>query len=435
MNRISTALGFLWGDLTREEYKKFGLLAATLLFIVGTYWLLRPIKDALFASTVGSAYLPYAKVASAIFLIPILLLYSKLVDIFEKQQLFYIIVPCYGIFFCNIAYLLSYQTIRVTNTIPCQYQILGWAVYLGVESFVMLTITLFWSFVSSTTDTASAKRGYALVFAGAQIGAIVGPEFAKHATQVGIPMLMLIAACGIFIIPLMIMLFVKLYPQTLEVAMQEKKASTGFTEGLRLLFTRPYLIGILGIATLGCIVTTILEFELIYHAKEAYQTAEKLTEFLGLYGQSANLSTLLLALLGTSFIIRRFGLTLSLVAYPVTVGFIVYGVWCSPTLWVLFVAMVIIKCLSYGLNNPCKEIAYIPTSKDVKFKAKSWIDTIGYRSAESIGCAVGVIFPAMSSLIFFGSIVSFGVVALWTVAAIYVGRKNHQLLQENTIIE
>lgn len=101
---MSAVSYFLWGDLTREEYKKFGLLAATLLFIVGTYWLLRPIKDALFTSTVGSIYLPYAKIASAIFLIPIILLYSKLVDIFEKQQLFYIIAPCYGIFFLCAAY-------------------------------------------------------------------------------------------------------------------------------------------------------------------------------------------------------------------------------------------------------------------------------------------------------------------------------------------
>jgi len=435
MNIIFKVLYFLWGDLTREEYKKFGLLAAILLFILSTYWLLRPIKDAFFASTVGASYLPYAKGISAIFLIPILLLYSKLVDVFEKQQLFYIITPGYGVFFCGVAYLLTNQTTGITAIIPYQYQILGWVVYLGVESFVLLVTSLFWSFVASTTDTASAARGYALIVAGAQLGTIIGPEFAKHATQIGIPTLVFIAACGIFIIPLMIMLFVKLHPQVLNVATQERKISTGFTEGLRLLFTKPYLIGILGIATLGSIIATILEFELIYRAKESYQSTEKITEFLGLYGQSANFLTLIFALFCTNFIIRKFGLTLSLVAYPIIVGIIVYCTWCSPTLCVLFSVMVIIKCLSYGLNGPCKEIAYIPTSKDVKFKAKGWIDTIGYRSAESIGGAVGIVFPTITSLILFGSIISSCVVALWIVAAIYVGRKNHQLLQEGKIVE
>lgn len=434
MNIISSVSCALWGNLTREEYKKFGLLSATLLFIIGTYWLLRPLKDAVFTCIVGQLYLPYAKIASVIFLIPIILLYSKLVDVFKKQQLFYIIAPCYGIFFLCVAYLLANPIMGISNTIPCKYRILGWVFYLGVESFVMIVISLFWSFVSSTTDTASAKRGYALIFAGAQIGTIIGPEFAKHATQIGIPKLVFIASCSIFIIPLMIMIFMKLHP-LVETAAQDRKPSTGFTEGLRLLLTRPYLIGILGIATLGSIIATILEFELIYRAKEAYQSTERITEFLALYGQCANGLTLLFALFGTSFIIRKFGLTLSLIAYPMIVGIMVYYVWCSPTLWVLFTAMVTIKCLSYALNTPCKEISYIPTSNDVKFKAKVWIDTMGYRFAESIGGSVGVLFPIMANLIFFGSIISFGVVILWGAAAMYVGRKNHQLLQEGKIIE
>ena len=433
MNILSPVLYILWGDLTQKEYKKFGFLSATLLFIVGTYWLLRPVKDAIFTSMVGTSFLPYAKIASVIFLIPVILLYSKLVDIFRKQQLFYIIPSCYGIFFLCVAYLLANPSIGIGNTEPSKYRLLGWAVYFGTESFVSIVLSLFWSFVASTTDTASAKRGYAFIFAGAQIGTIMGPELARHTTQIGIPMLVFIAACGAFIIPLMIMLFIKLHP--LDTVMQERKELTGFTQGLRLLLTRPYLIGILGIATLGSIVATILEFELIYRARETYHSAEKITEFLALYGQTANFLTLLFALFGTSFIIRKFGLTLSLVIYPIVVGIMVYCVWASPTLWVLFYAMVTIKCLNYALNTPCKEISYIPTSNDVKFKAKSWIDTIGHRFAESIGGAVGVTFPIIANLIFFGSIISFGIIILWSFAAVYVGRTNYQLLQEGKIIE
>ncbi|MCF7799940.1 hypothetical protein K9L05_01195 [Candidatus Babeliales bacterium] len=147
---------------------------------------MRPIKDAVFTNLVGQSYLPCAKVVSALFLIPIILLYSKLVDVFKKQQLFYIIAPCYGILFLFIAYFLANSKITTLKVVSCKHQILGWVVYLGVESFILLIISLFWSFVASTTDTKSAKRGYALIFAGAQIGTIAGPEFAKHATRLGI---------------------------------------------------------------------------------------------------------------------------------------------------------------------------------------------------------------------------------------------------------
>ena len=425
----------LWGDLSKDEFKKFGLLSATLLFIVGSYWLLRPVKDALFMHIVGKVYLPYAKIASIIFLVPLILLYSKLVDIFEKHKLIYIITTCYGIFFICTAYLLTNPTIGIANLTPCKYRIFGWVIYLGVESFASLVVTLFWSFVTSSTDNESAKRGYALIFAGAQIGTIIGPSLAKHARQIGVPLLVFIAACGIMIISLMIKFFIKIYPQTINVAVKEKKVSTGFLEGLRLLFTKPYLIGTFGVATLVSIISIIIEYEMNYLAFDTLHSTEKVIEFLGLYGQTANFLTLLIALIGTSFIIRNYGLTFSLVTYPVIVGIVIISVWISPTLWVLFTAMVTIKCLGYALNSPSKEILYIQTSRDVKFKAKGWIDTFGDRSIKAVGGGINALFPIMTDLLFYGSIISLGVVGIWILAALYVGKKNYQLVQENKIIE
>lgn len=419
-------------DLTTEEYKKFGFLSVILSLIVGIYWLLRPIKDALFTNMVGASFLPYAKIVSAIFLIPIILLYSKLVDAFEKRQLFYIIIPFYGCFFLCIAFFLNNSFSGLGNLDLHKDKILGWAVYLGVESFILLVNSLFWSFVASITDTSSAKKGYSLIFAGAQIGTIIGPEFAKHATQIGISTLIFIAACGMFIIPISLMLFINLFPYAPNYTVQKK--ATGFIEGLRLLLSKPYLIGILGIATFGCIVSTILEFELIFKTKEAYQSTTKIVEFLGLYGQSANFLTLIFSLFFTNIIIRKCGLTLSLVIYPIIAGILVLCVWIFPNLWVLFFAMIIIKSVSYGLNSPCKEITYIPTSNDIKFKTKGWIDTIGYRIAESMGGSVGIIFPIITNLIFFGSVISLCVVGLWITAAIYVGQKNSYLIKNNQII-
>lgn len=426
---------WLWGELTPEEYKKFGMLSATFLFIIGTYWLMRPLKDALFMNIVGKLYLPYAKMVSVLFLIPLILIYSKLVDIFEKHKLFYIITAGYGSFFILIAYFLTHPTIGLANTTPSKYRLLGWVIYLGIESFGSLVVALFWSFVASTTETSSAKRGYAIIISGAQIGSITGPEFAKHATQIGMPSLALIVACGIFIIPLMIFLFVTLQPQSIANTKQEQKKSTGFLEGLRLLFSKPYLLGILGVATLYEVIGTVLDYQMKFIADDVYHSTEKVTEFLGLYGQCANLLALVFALVGTSFIIRNFGLTFSLVAFPITIGAVVCYVWIYPTLWVLFGAMVAIKGLSYALNNPCKEIMYIPTSKDVKFKTKSWIDAFGSRTAKAGGSGINAIFTNMTSLMFYGSLISLGIVGIWVIVALYVGRTNHKLVEEGHIVE
>src|SRR5437870_2151437 len=113
-SRIARAL---WGDLSSDEFKKFGMLAGIFLFIIGTYWLMRPLKDALFMGIVGKLYIPYAKMASFIIIAVLIFIYSKLVDMFEKHKLVYFICGAYALLFFGITYGLSNPTIGLANTV------------------------------------------------------------------------------------------------------------------------------------------------------------------------------------------------------------------------------------------------------------------------------------------------------------------------------
>ncbi|NDD53489.1 hypothetical protein EBZ39_06380 [bacterium] len=425
----------LWGNLSGDEIKRFTMLSMTFLFIIGSYWLMRPIKDALFMRIVGKAYIPYAKMASFFFIIPLIMFYSKLVDIFAKQNLFYVICTGYATLFLLIAYLLTHPTIGLANTVADPSRVLGWVIYLGIESFGSLVVSLFWSFVNSSTDQATAKRGYALIIAGAQIGSITGPTLATHASRIGMPGLAAIVSCSIMMVVLMVHLFVRAYPASAVESPSKEKKATGPVEGLRLLFSKPYLMGILGISTLYEVVGTVLDYQMKFIADESFSTVESVTEFLGMFGQATNLLALAFAFVGTSFFIRRFGLTFCLVMFPVTVAGVVVYTMLFPSLWGLFGAMVAIKGLSYALNNPCKEIMWIPTSKDVKFKAKSWIDGFGGRSAKAGGSGINAMFTTMTDLMLYGSLISLGIVGVWIMIAMYVGRTNDRLTRENEIVQ
>ncbi len=432
-SRIARAL---WGDLSKEEVKRFSLLSLIFLFIIGTYWLMRPLKDALFMKIVGKLYIPYAKMASLVFLVPLILLYSKLVDLVARHKLFYVLCTFYATLFVVLSFFLAHPTIGLANTTPDKSRLLGWVIYLGIESFGSLIPALFWSFVASTTDTASAKRGYGLIIGGAQIGSIAGPTIATYAEYIGMPLLAKVVAVGIFIVPLLILYFVTANPSVrTEAPTAGEKKATGAVEGLRLLLSKPYLLGILGVATLYEVIGTVLDYQMKFAADEAYGSVEKVTAFLGRFGQSANALALVFALVGTSFFIRRFGLTFCLVAFPMTIGAVVLYVFFSPSLWTLFGAMVAVKGLSYALNNPCKEIMYIPTSKDVKFKAKGWIDMFGGRSAKATGSGINAFFTQMADLMFYGSLISLGIVGAWILIALYVGKTNEKLTKEGTIIQ
>ena len=432
LEKIKTTL---WGDLSQDEFKRFGMLSLILLFIIGTYWLMRPLKDGLFVALVGKTYLPYAKIVSFCFILPIVLFYAKLVDLFAKQKLFYILCSAYAALFLVITYLLQQPVIGLENTVANPDRILGWVIYVAIESFGSLLVSLFWSFVASSTQTSSAKKGYGLIIFGAQIGSMLGPAVAIQAGNFGIPFLMTMVAVGLLIVPLLVKFFITVFPASAESSnVEQKKQKTSPVEGLRLLFTRKYLLGILAISTLYEIVGTILDLQLKFLAADVYTTPESLTSFLGMFGLATNATTFILALVGTSFFIRTFGLTFCLVTYPICTAIIVLTSWSMPVLSVLFVCMIFVKALSYALNNPCKEIMYIPTSKDVKFKAKSVIDMFGGRSAKATGSGIKAFVTSTAAPIMYGSLLSLGIIGIWIAAALYVGRKNKKLTESGQII-
>lgn len=434
LERIKRAI---WGDLHGDDIKKFGLLSVVLMLILGVYWMMRPLKDGIFFKMVGKQYQPLAKLLTLALMIPLILFYSKLVDLLEKQKVFYLIAGIYTILFLAFAYFLSHPTIGVANAVPEKGRLLGWAIYLSIESFGSFMVPLFWSFVISSTDTETAKKGYPLIIMAAQIGTITGPTLTSYAPYFGIPLLAIMIAGGIFLVPLIVKYFITLYPQAAEkksdVSSQKK---TGMFEGLKLLASKPYLLGVLAIATLYEVVGTLVDYQMKYLADEVYTTSEQMTQFLSRFGQVTNIMAFAFAIVGTSFFMRRYGMTFCLVMYPLLTAVAVFNTWAFPSLWVVFGAMVAIKGLSYALNNPVKEMMYLPTSKDVKFKAKGWIDGFGGRSAKGTGSVFNWIFSdSTQMLIFWGPLMAFGIIGVWLVAALYVGKKNKELVSSGTIIE
>jgi len=388
-------------------------------------------------------YQPWAKILSLCIIIPLILFYSKLVDMVEKHKLFYIICTMYSIGFLVIAYLLSHPTIGLANTVAAPNRLLGWFSYITIESLGSIVVALFWSFVASSTDPNEAKKGFALIISGAQVGSIFGPTMAKaYASTWGLPALMCIAAFGIFLVPI----FIKVFMSTImkrEIAeglhqepAGQQKPKTGMFEGLKLLLTKPYLLGVFAIATFYEVIGTIMDYQMKVLAAAKYTDPGSFTSFMGLFGQSANILALTMALLGTSYLMRRFGLLFCLLMFPIAVGCVISYVYITPTIWTVFTAMIMVKGLSYALNNPAKEMMYIPTSKDVKFKAKGWIDMFGSRSAKAAGSGINNIFKdAIPMLMLYGTLIALGLVGVWIVAAIFVGRSFQKLTKENRIIE
>ncbi len=453
--KLPSFLKTLWGDLSTDELKKFSLLSCIITLILGNYWMLRSMKNPIFHDLVGMEYQPYAKMASIFVVAFVIIIYSKLVDMYQKQTLFYIICGFYASLFLFLGFATAYpQYFSLTQYSPLYPffdwlpgKFIGWLSYFTFESSSLMMI-LFWAFVASITKPESAKKGYAMIVSCIQIGTISGPAIVIYfAPTLGSPMIVGFGGLLVLMVPFLVRLYMKVIPNesvSVSAAADEKKPKTGFFEGLKLIGTRPYVMGILVVSTVYEIISTILEFQMNMIAKDVFVSRDLFAAFTGKYGMSINFLALIFALLGTSFFMRKLGLRFCLISYPVAIGLVLIGLLTLSILgisdvqlmWTLFGCMIAVKGFSYALNNPTKEVMYIPTTKDIRYKAKGWIESFGGRSAKGTGSVVTAAYAKnLPELLMIGTLISLGVVGVWILIANALGKKFNQLQEKNQTIE
>mgnify|MGYP001766910666 CR=1 FL=1 len=454
---FSNIIRFFWGDMSQDELKRFGILSATYFFLIGAYWLIRVMKDPIFEVLVGFRYQPFAKMVSLVVVICAVLFYNKLIDLLKRDKLFYCIATFFGIGLLGLGYLVAHPHLLTmpvgsaySNFIPGN--ILGWIAYCFIEIYGSLMPALFLSIVVSTMSVESAKKGYGMIFTFAQIGAILGTLLVmSYLKTLGFGVLLAVGGISVSVLPFLMRWYIKNAPvapsEKIEAA-EHKPEKTGILEGLKLLLSRPYVAGLFVVTTTYEVIGTIVEFQMKMTATQIYPKSIDggvgFGWFTAINGTMVNVLALTFALLGTSFLMRKFGLKFCVMSFPTMIGitvasifgFYMLGASSYFLMWALFVAVVLFKGLSYTLNNPSREVLYIPTSKDVKFKSKSFIEAFGGRSTKAVGATVtGSLGGDFGMLLVFGTFISLGLVAFWILVAAFVGNKFNELQKENKIIE
>lgn len=441
-NRIIRAL---WGDLHGEELKKFLFLALGFFFLLGSYWPIRTFKDSIFMNMVGSAHQPTAKMLSVLFCLPLVLIYSWIIDKVSKERLIYTMVGIFGSLGLVFVYLLNDPIIGLANTVPSADRLLGWGFYLFVESYATLMVHLYWSYINDISTPDSAKKGYGLIIFGTQLGAFlftaVGTWFsleeAEYATRA--PRLLLACFLFIFVFGSVVYLFANSVSKKVREGYhgkhtkpEEKTSRIGFLEGLRILISQPYVAGIFGIIFFQDMVTVIMEFHMNWQIEHTFNTPGLRNSFCFKQALILQAIACLFGLFGTSYFHRTFGIRFCIIAFPVLLGCAIGTYVFYPTLYVILGVVVVAKALNYAFNGPAKEILYIPTTKDAKYKSKAWIDMFGSRTAKALASSfnkwLGPVAPIAGGF-------TLVLIGLWVVLAANIGTIFQKATAENKLIE
>ncbi len=432
-------------DIRRNEWPLALSMFGYFFLVITSFWILKPIKKSLFLQYYDASGLDLwtwhlgaaqaellAKVMNMIVAFVAVVVFTWLVRKFRRQQLTYI----FTIFFM-VAYVLY------SLVISKQGDLIVWSFYLFGDLYSTLMVATFFAFLNDSVSSQAAKRLYGLIGLGGVTGGVFGTMFVRiWIKTLSIPAWLWICFGIAAVIALLAWVAgsmvdrirddepVKPAPKPMKTT-PEKDGNPAF-EGALLVFKNSYLLAIVGIVGLYEIVSTLMDFQFsatIVH----YLDGEAIGQQFSTVFLITNITSMVVQLFLTSFIMTRLGLTTALLALPFAVILGSFGFLAFPVLWVGSFLNTADNGFSYSINQSAKETLYVPTTRDEKYKAKAFIDMFVQRFAKALAVGISLIvttvFTSFESLRWL-SLVTLAVAALWVFIAFYAGKRFKNLSGE-----
>ncbi|MEG3191341.1 NTP/NDP exchange transporter [Lysobacter sp. D1-1-M9] len=360
-----------------------------------SYYVLRPVRDAMAASAEVTAVFPQALLGwaqargvalgdftlqllfSAVFIAMLVLqpVYGALVSRFPRR----VFLPVVYLVFvgCLVGFYWLFDR-EVAGR--------GAAFFIWIMVFNLFAVSVFWSFMADVFDDAHAKRVYGYIGAGGTIGALVGPAITGVLVEpIGIANLLLVSG-GLLLVCLLCIL--RLRPWALRRerlhhdSSGERAMGGSIIAGLKLVWQRPVLRALAAFMFFGVGVGTLLYNEQAAIVREFYPDAEAATRYYAMIDWAVNGLTLVVQLFVTRWLLQRHGLAPALLipAAAIVFGYCVLAASPLP----MFVAMVQVatRAGEFSLSKPARETIYTRVDRESRYKAKAVIDTVVYRGGD-----------------------------------------------------
>eukprot|EP00980_Cylindrotheca_fusiformis_P019352 scaffold6638_cov127-Cylindrotheca_fusiformis.AAC.36 len=484
------------GPSERREWMRPYWLGFGLFLILFAFWMLDSMKDPVFARLVDGnldRHQPPAKLCSVVTTLLLVCLMEYLANVRQKREarkvrsepeildeggiwnrmpmmdsaehqrhalddnisvsIFAHIGLPYVVAFAIIGFLL-YKFERAEERLEKgfdRWYIVGYILYATVESFGSLAVATFWSYTNATLNLNDAEQYYGTIIAVAQLGAIGGSTMvASDHWQA--PALLLVVSLVILLQLVTMKTYDGRFKPTSVLANDDEVSSVltwqddnatltkPFWSGIYLIVRHNYVMLILGVSCLYEVALTCLDYQMKLLGWARFEMKPEVTmtfsEFMGHYGQVVNLTSLFLSSVIFPFLIRKYGLRITLRFFPTLLllaTIVAFGA-VPGNLTVIFFSLSILKAMTYSVHDPAKEILYIPTSNAVKFRAKFWIDVVGERISKAVGSGFNNFAGSVDRSVRIGSIPSLlSAAGLWVVCY-YAGIEFDRLLKTGKIV-
>ncbi len=358
-----------------EHIGRCVMLFTNFFLIIAALYHLKPASRSLFISALGTAYLPYVWIATALVLGLIISLYYRLVA--RHSRINVVLGTCAIIIACLLAF---YPQLNRGGFVQ------AFAFYIFVDVLSVILVEQFWSLTNTIYDTETGKRWYGLIATGGLLGGVAGGSM-SNALIVQLKLdttdLLLVAAGIIAVLMLLTLLMGRLGLYTERTGVLNHDDSTG--GGWRAILRHRYLFLIATILLLAQMVEPLVEYQFMKVVEAGISDREVRTAYLGGFFSLLSGVAIAINLLVTPLVHRWLGALGGLFAQPLAVIAGSFWYLSQATLQAGAFLKISDRGLSYSINRASKELLYVPIDPVLIFQAKAWIDMFGYRLFRVLG--------------------------------------------------
>ncbi len=425
------------------------LMCLNIFLLMTAYYIIKPVREALILAEWGAEAKIYASAGQAVLLVGFVPLYSRLAGIMPVRRLIATVLvffaACLGGF-----YLLARTGVS-----------LGIPFYLWVGIFNLSVVAQFWSFANDVYTRDQGKRLFAIIGFGMSAGAISGSAIAGVLIRpLGVFQLMLLSG-GLLLASLLLTLRVAgrrpavATPSSDPEPAADPDAALAGRGGFALVLRNRYLLMIGLMLILANLVNTTGEYVLgarVTAAQEAAvapvvrapgtseaehaaalasredEVGRRIGGFYAGFFSVVNLAGLLIQLFLVARLVRWIGVERAILVLPLVAlgGYLLFAFF--PLLGMVRWVKTAENATDYSLQNTVRQMLFLPTTREEKYKAKQAIDTFCVRLGDVTAALVvlgGVNLAGLAPKGF--AMVNVGLAAVWVLLAAAIGRRHRRL--------
>lgn len=440
-------------DVRAGESTTALLLALNIFLVLSAYYLIKVVREPLILVGGGAEVKSYAAAGQALLLLMLVPVYGKLADRLPRRRLINAVTAFFVI--CLVVFYVLAQAGAAV----------GIPFFLWAGIFNLMMVAQFWSFANDIYSREQGERLFPVVAFGASVGAVAGSAAAGRLIPlVGVQQLLLIAAFLLGVAATISNLVdarerrraeagiparfttaaipaatgeyqVETMGETTRVTVSISPGAGSQRSGFSLVFGDRYLLAIaLLILTLNWVNTTgeyILGSTVARAATAAVEAGQagglSVKEYIGRFYAdfffAVNLLGVVLQLFVVSRILKYLGVRAAVLFLPVLALMGYAALAFFPVLAVVRWVKTAENATDYSLQNTVRNVLFLPTSREQKYKAKQAIDGFFVRSGDVLSALL--VYIGTASLGF--AVTDFAQVNLvlalvWVALAVVVGR-------------